>query len=188
MWWLKTQIIYRFVLGKIHVSDYVGSLIFVYGSKNIKLGKRVRIFPGCRMECHDNGKITIGDNVSIGQNFHITSGNRELYIGDNTTISGNTFITNIDHEYSEINVHILNQPHIIKETKIGKNCFIGYGVAIQAGTILGSQCVIGANSVVRGKFPDYCVIVGAPAKIVKRFNLASNKWERTYPDGTFLNK
>lgn len=66
----------------------------------------------------------------------------------------------------------------IKETKIGENCFIGIGVAIQAGTILGKQCVVGSNSVVRGEFPDYCVIVGAPARIVKKYNFETQRWEK----------
>lgn len=139
------------------------------------------------MECHEKGKIVISDDVSIGQNFHITSGGGlTLSIGAHTTISGNTFITNIDHAYQEIGSHILLQPHLCKNTKIGENCFIGYGVAIQAGTVLGKQCIVGANSVVRGNFPDYSVIVGAPARIVKRYNTNTNRWEKTAPDGSFI--
>jgi len=52
------------------------------------------------------------------------------------------------------------------------------GVAIQAGTVLGKQCIVGANSVVRGVFPDYSVIAGVPARIIKRFNFDKNKWEK----------
>lgn len=52
------------------------------------------------------------------------------------------------------------------------------GVAIQAGTILGEQCIVGANSVVRGTFPDYCVIAGVPAKIIKIYNKESGEWVR----------
>ena len=46
-----------------------------------------------------------------------------------------------------------------------------------AGTKLGKQCVVGANSVVRGEFPDYCVIVGAPARVVKKYNPDTKIWE-----------
>lgn len=67
---------------------------------------------------------------------------------------------------------------MVRHTEIGENCFIGYGAAIQAGTVLGRQCIVGANSVVRGEFPDYCVIVGAPARIVKRYNPVSGEWEK----------
>ena len=49
---------------------------------------------------------------------------------------------------------------------------------IQSGTILGKQCIVGANSVVRGQFPDYCVIAGNPAKIIKKYNFNTRKWEK----------
>lgn len=52
------------------------------------------------------------------------------------------------------------------------------GAAIQAGTVLGKQCIVGANSVVRGTFPDYCVIAGVPAKIIRKYNAESHSWER----------
>ena len=73
---------------------------------------------------------------------------------------------------------MVKQKITVKETRIGENCFIGMGAAIMAGTILGKQCVVGANSVVRGNFPDYCVIVGSPAKIVKKYNPETHVWEK----------
>lgn len=186
--WTLRAICYYPFFGKIGFPSYIGRPIIIKGSKNIFLGKYVRIFPQIRLETHgENGLIKIEDDVSIGQNVHITSSSN-LVIGKSTTILANVFITNIDHDYNEIGIHILKQKHLIKETSIGENCFIGIGSCIQAGTILGKQCIVGANSVVRGTYPDYSVIAGAPAKIIKRYNLNSNVWERTNPDGTFIEK
>lgn len=176
--WLVITTIYRIKIRKIGFFSHIGNPLYVEGGKRVSIGNKVRIFPGLRLETHRGGSIVIEDDVSIGQRFHITSASRELRIQKHTTISGNVFITNIDHDYQEIDVHIMKQKYIVKETQIGENCFIGYGVAIQAGTVLGRQCIVGANSVVRGVFPDYCVIVGAPAKIIKRYNSKTNKWER----------
>lgn len=178
MFWVLRALLYKPFFGKFAIPSYIGKPIILKGISKIYINKRVRIFPHVRLEVHgDNSKIEIQENVAIGQNVHITSASK-LIIGKNTTILANTFITNIDHEYEEIGKHILDQPMSIKETTIGENCFVGIGVAIQAGTILGKQCVVGANSVVRGKFPDYCVIVGAPAKIVKKFNFDTQRWEK----------
>lgn len=163
--WAIRAIIYKVKFKSIGKFSYIGKPIYLLGVKKITISKKVRIFPGCRMEVYgENGSIIIDENVSIGQNFHITSKDLTLEIGKNSTILGNVFITNIDHDYTEINKHILEQKYIIKNTKIGENCFIGYGVGIQAGTVLGKHCVVGANSVIRGSFPDYCVIVGNPRK------------------------
>jgi len=177
--WAMRAIIYKVRFGKFGNLSYIGKPIILEGTKQVKIGDRVRIYPGVRIEAHgEGGKITIHDNVSIGQNFHIVSSGTELVIGKDTTISGNVFVTNLDHDYKQIGAHILKQEHLTKETRIGQNCFIGYGATIQAGAILGKQCIVGANSVVRGMFPDYSVIVGAPAKVVKKYNPDSGEWEK----------
>ena len=179
LFWAMRAVIYKARFRKFGNLSYIGQPLILEGTKQVEIGNRVRIYPGIRIEAHgEGGKITIQDNVSIGQNFHITSSDSELVIGKDTTISGNVFITNIDHNYEQIGVHILKQDYLTKETKIGDNCFIGYGAAIQAGTILGKQCIVGANSVVRGEFPDYSIIVGAPARVVKRYNSDSGEWEK----------
>jgi len=166
--------------------SYIARPVFVYNGRAISIGNKVRIFPGSRLETHNDGKIIIEDNTSIGQNFHLISSGELLVIGKNTTISGNVFITNMDHDYTEIDIHILKQKYIVKTTEIKENCFIGYGAVIQAGTILGKQCIVGANSVVRGIFPDYSVIAGAPAKIIKKYNPETKTWDKTDPQGDFI--
>lgn len=185
-WFLNTFLL-RLRFKKVGFPSYIGKTLSILGGRNISIGSRVRIFPGLRIEAHDNGKITIQDNIAIQQNVHITCSKEHLVIGEKTTILANVFITNIDHNYQEIGKHILDQKYLVKTTHIGENCFIGYGAAIQAGTILGKQCVVGANSVVRGTFPDYCVIVGSPARVVKRYNIKTNNWEKTDKQGFFLN-
>lgn len=177
--WAMRAILYKACFRKFGNLSYIGKPICLEGVKRVEIGRKCRIYPGARIETHGkNGHIVIEDNVAIGQNFHITSSGSSLVIGENTTILGNVFVTNIDHDYRQIGVHILKQKYLIHETRIGKNCFIGYGVAIQAGTILGKQCIVGTHSVVRGKFPDYCVIVGAPARVVKRYNHETGEWDK----------
>lgn len=163
--------------------------------EHISLGNRVFIMPGCRIEGvssyaeNDSFKpdIVIEDGVSLQQRCHITAASR-LVIGKDTAILFDVMITNIDHEYQQLEVQMARQPLIVKETRIGQNCFIGSGAKIQAGTILGKQCIVGTNAVVRGRFPDYSVIVGVPAKIVKRYNPISEQWERTNAKGDFLSE
>ena len=90
----------------------------------------------------------------------------------------NSFITNIKHDYTNIDTPIFDQKEIIEHTSIGENCLIGMGAAIMAGTTLGKQCIVGANAVVKGDFPDYSVIAGVPAKIIKSYNSETNTWEK----------
>jgi acetyltransferase-like isoleucine patch superfamily enzyme len=190
IFWTLRGLVYKPFFGRFGFPSYIGKPLLISGLSRIFIGKKVRIFPNARIEVIDeDSSIIIEDNISIGQNLHIISGcNQTLRIGKNSTLSANVFITNIDHQYTEIEKHILDQSLLAKRTDIGQNCFIGYGAVIQAGTILGKQCVVGSNSVVRVTFPGYCVIVGAPAKIIKKFNSNSQLWEKTNNEGEFLNE
>ncbi len=176
--WTMRAIVYKPFFKELLLPSYIGKPIFLKGTKKISLGKRVRIYPMSRMEVHGcESEIIIEDNIGIGQNFHVISGG-SLIIGSGTTIAPNVFVNNMDNDYQVIGVPILEQKEIVKETKIGKNCFIGYGAIIQAGTILGDQCIVGAGAVVKGKFEDYSVIVGNPAKTIKKYNKKTKNWQR----------
>lgn len=176
--WFLSALVLVFFCKRIGFPSYFSFPIFFKGMKRVSIGKRVRIFPGSRFEVHGNdGSIEIKDNVGIGQNFHITSAG-ELVIGAGTVITGNVFITNIIHDYTDIKLPVLEQKIIVRSTIIGENCFIGFAAAIQAGTKLGNHCIVGANSVVSGEFPDYSVIAGVPARVIKRFNMNTGEWER----------
>jgi len=179
--WMFRYFFYSLLQKKIRFLGYIGKPIFTQGLDKLYLGEKVRIFPNARIEIHKskmrNSYIKICNNVSIGQSLHIVSQGK-LIIYSDVLISSNVLITNVDHEYYDIHTPILNQPHVEKSTIIGRRCFIGFGVVIQAGTRLGKHCVVGANSVVSGVFPDYCVIAGSPARIIKQYNLKTEKWEK----------
>lgn len=188
MLWVIRGGVYKIFLGGFKLPSYIGRPAYIKNYRKIFIGRRVRIYPGARLEVLSaDAQIRIGNNVSIGQNLHIVAYDKEpLVIGCNTTLSANVFITNTEHTYELLDVHIMDQPLVNKPTIVGENCFLGYGAVIQAGTILGRQCVVGANAVVKGEFPDYSVIVGAPARVVKRYDTSLQIWRKTNPDGSFL--
>ena len=186
IFWIIRGLVYKPFFGKFSFPSYIGKPIYINNFKKIFIGKRVRIFPNSRIECiGKDAKIIIHDNVSIGHNLHLTAFST-LEISKNCTISSNVLITDNQHTYLEIGKHIMNQKNIIKKTFIGKNCFIGTGAVIDAGTILGKQCIVGANSVVSGLYPDYCVIVGAPGRIVKRYDTNTKEWKKTKTNSDFI--
>ena len=178
--WAIRALFFKFRFGKCGNLTYIGKTTNISNNaKNIRIGNKVRIYPGLRAEIIDSqGKITIGDDVSIGQNRQITSYKGDLKIGNQVTIAANVLISNNDHTYYELDKSILKQPLIYKATNIGDGCFIGYGSVILAGVQLGKHCVVGANSVVKaGTYDDYCVLVGSPARVVKKYNKKTNEWK-----------
>ena len=169
------------VFRRYHITDIIKSPI-ILTPDCISLGDHVYIGYHARIEGvkQYNGmsfcpQIEIGDNVSIEQNLHLTCANR-ISIGKNTAIAANVTITDIHHPYSDVNLPIERQDIKVKEVIIGEECKIYNNVVLLPGVHIGKHVTIGANSVVNKDIPDYSVVVGIPAKVVKRYDLNNRKW------------
>ena len=173
--WGLRAVLYSVIFGRLGLPSYLGPPCYLMGVRKAFVAGRVRIFPGLRLEVHGDGELHIGKNVGIGQNLHITCAGR-LTIGEGTAITNNVTITDIVHPYHDLEVPVSQQPIQVLHTAIGKNCFIGSNVSIQPGTSLGDHCIVGSNSVVRGSFPSYSVLAGAPARVIKRYDTKLLKW------------
>jgi len=185
-YYLKTQIVYKLMFRSLGSRSVIRPPLLLT-PECISIGRGVYIFDDARIEgisSYANKSfsphIVLEDGVILNQRCHITAADT-LVIGKNTTISFDVSIQDTDHEYEDLSLPILKQPIKVSKTQIGENCFIGSGAKIQAGTILGRHCVVGTNAVVRGHFPDYCVIAGVPARIIKQYNPTTNIWERVDP-------
>lgn len=64
--------------------------------------------------------------------------------------------------------HITGHPTTRGDVVIGHDVWIGYGATILSGVTIGNGAVIGAFSVVAKDVPPYSVVVGNPAKVVKK--------------------
>jgi acetyltransferase-like isoleucine patch superfamily enzyme len=88
-----------------------------------------------------------------------------IEIGDHVAIAaGSAIITHDGAIWSFL--HEFPDADVFGMVKIGNNVFISDNCTILPNTTIGDNCVVGAGSVVRGKFPENCVIVGNPAKII----------------------
>ena len=167
---------------ELHYSSYIKSPILVtprYVSlhKYVIIGYNARI-EGVSMYNEEtfNPQIIFNDGVRVEQNLHLTCANK-IIVGRNTSIGANVTITDIHHSYEDINKPIEKNDIAVKSVVIGNECKIYNNVVILPGVTIGKHVTVGANSVVTRDIPDYCVAVGAPAKVVKQYNQSTNKWE-----------
>lgn len=166
---------------KIGKTTYLGKKTAVKGRKYISIGNRVSILKGWRFECYDNyggvkykPNLQIGDNVSIGYNFQCLV-NANCQIGDNTLIASNVLITTENHGM-DARQYYYSQPLTYADVSIGKNCWIGEKATILPGVSIGNNCIVGAGSVVTSSFGDNLMIVGCPARAIKKFDFDNQRW------------
>jgi acetyltransferase-like isoleucine patch superfamily enzyme len=131
-----------------------------------------------------NCELTIGEGTYIGRFCHIYCTSK-IAIGDKVLVADKVYISDNLHGYKDIERPILEQQVIqASEVSIGDGAWLGENVCV-IGASVGKQSVIGANAVVTSNIPDYCVAIGIPARIVKRFNFDSKSWQKTNELGEF---
>jgi acetyltransferase-like isoleucine patch superfamily enzyme len=138
-------------------------------------------------------QIYIGNDVWIGGNIHIASGqilaapqliirdhaemswnvrvtvNREVVIEEYVRISWNCSISDSDGHPRQADLRAKNapiNPRDIRPVRICKHAWIGNGSYIMKGVTIGEGAVIGASSVVISDVPPYSLALGNPAEVV----------------------
>lgn len=159
---------------------------YIYIGKNVFIYKNARI-QGIRKynNTYYNPIIIFSDKVSVQQNLHLTCANC-IRIGANTAIGANVTITDIHHPYCDIMTPIEEHDIEVRPVSIGEDSKIYNNTVILPGVTIGKHVTIGANSVVTKNIPDFCVAVGSPARIIKRFCFNSNQWKKTNDIGEFV--
>jgi len=121
--------------------------------------------------------LNIGQRCAIGDSCHITSV-RKVIIEDDVLIANRVYISDNVHSFMDVGTPIIQQKVEFKnEVIIGKGSWIGENVCI-IGAKIGENCVIGANSVVTKDIPDFCIAVGIPAKVIKKYNFDNKEWDK----------
>jgi acetyltransferase-like isoleucine patch superfamily enzyme len=181
--------IYKFKFGSIGIGSKLFSPI-LEGTKNIFIGKDVYIrkntwLASVPVTGENKSQLIIGDGSYIGHFCHIYA-SKKIEIGKKVLLADRVYISDNLHDYKNIHLPIISQPILqIATVKIDDGAWLGENACI-IGASIGKNSVIGANSVVTKDIPDYAVAVGAPAKIIKRFNFDNNVWQKTDAEGNFI--
>ncbi|NMH86360.1 acyltransferase [Flavivirga sp. Y03] len=145
---------------------------------NVVIGDNTHIRGGLLIFKY-GGKIVIGNHCYVGEGARLWSG-ESLTIGNNVLISHNVSIVDTDsHEINyleravrykemlstghwETKGSIKTNPIIIKDY-----AWINFGASILKGVTVGKGAIIGAGSVVTKDVPDWTIVAGNPAQIIR---------------------
>jgi acetyltransferase-like isoleucine patch superfamily enzyme len=116
-------------------------------------------------------KTTIGSNVYIGPRCEFFSAGK-VYIGSGTIFGQDVLLVTSNHNYNSQDLKALpyDNRNILSPINIKENCWIGSRAIIMPGVTIEEGSVIGAGSVVTKNVPKYSIVVGNPAKVIKKRN------------------
>lgn len=168
---------------------------FLRGRKYIDLGKGLTTGPGCRIEAfrlegEEPPMLKFGNGVQLNDYVHICALS-SIEIGSEVLIASHVYISDNSHGcYKGDNLDSspeeapIDREYYTAPVKIGDRVWIGEGVMIMPGVTIGSGAIVGAHSVVNRDIPADCIAVGAPAKVIKKYNYASGRWEKIIPENS----
>jgi acetyltransferase-like isoleucine patch superfamily enzyme len=123
--------------------------------------------------------IVIDDNCNIGNGSIISAKNR-IHLERDVLVGQQVIMLDHNHEYEDITTPVREQGITQGgRIRIGQGSWIGRGAAIicpRGELTIGRNCVVGINSVVMGSIPDYSVVFGSPATIIRQYDPETRAW------------
>ena len=113
-------------------------------------------------------EIKIGDNSGIGVDCMLSG---KIIIGKNVMMAQQCIMYSYSHAFDRLDIPMCEQG-FEEETPliIGDDVWIGARVIILPGVKIGNHAILGAGAVVTKDVPDYAVVGGSPARILKMRN------------------
>ena len=139
-------------------------------SKNI--GEDTKIWQFCVVlpnaiignNCNINAQVLIENDVIIGDKVTVKSG---VQIWDGTRIENNVFIGPNATFTNDLLPRSKEYPESFSGITLKNGASIGANATILPGVTIGERAMVGAGAVVTKDVPDYAVVVGNPAKVIR---------------------
>lgn len=159
-----------------NVAYHKHSAIFVTHEKGL-IELKDKVYIGRNVELGTDGLIQINEGASIQDRCIILG---DVEIGKYCTFAPNVYISSGRHNYNfkpefyirDQDTMILKNPDLAKKNSkkviIEDDCWLGINVVVMSGVRIGKGSVIGANSVVTKNVDPYSVMVGGPARLMKK--------------------
>ena len=119
------------------------------------------------------GDVKLGDHSSVWYNAVLRGDINRIVVGHHTNIQDNAVLHLADDFPCLLGNYVtVGHSAIVHACKVGDEVLIGMGAIILDGAVIGAQSLIGAKALVTQgmKIPPGSLVLGAPAKIVRKLS------------------
>lgn len=168
---------YFYFLFRYFIFDYILSFInWIPGALGIflryitykivgkKVGKNVTIYEGLKIIRPENFVIGNNSGINYGGYFDASGG---VNIGNWVRMGSKVTIISSNHNMNKRDVLIKHQGTNYSPVTIGDDVWISCNATILSGVTVGKGAVIAAGAVVTKDVPEYAIVGGVPAKVIK---------------------
>lgn len=134
----------------------------------MSIGDRTIIGQRALILCKE-GQIRIGEDVGIGAYCGLYAvGTNVLEIGNDCMIGPYTYFGGTMYHFQQTDQPMRLQGHDLRGgIKVGNDCWFGAGVSVMDGVTIGNGVVVASGAVVTKDVPEFAVVGGVPARILK---------------------
>lgn len=150
---------------RIGTGSYISPRAVLQEHAHIAVGQRTMV--GRHVELvPQGGFITIGSDCSLN-NYVVLYGAGGITVHDGCRIATGVVIVAFNHEFGDLTRPIHRQPITARGIVVESDVWIGARAILLDGVTVGRGSVIGAGSVVTRDVPEYSVVAGNPARVVR---------------------
>ena len=140
--------------------------VLIFHPENVHVGEDVYVGHQTILKGYYQNELRIGDGTWIGQQVFMHSAGG-LFIGKDVGIGPGVRIITSTHAESGREMPILHAPIQMAPVRIEADSDIGVGAVILPGVTIGRGAQVGAGAVVTTNVPDFSVVAGVPAKVLR---------------------
>jgi acetyltransferase-like isoleucine patch superfamily enzyme len=149
----------------------------------IEVGSDVLVMPGSWLSAVEEHRgrtyeprLVIHDRVHLGRDAVVACAGL-VEIGQDVLTADRVFIGDSYHDYRDpdtpVALQTMTDP---RPVRIRRGAYLGVGAIVLPGVTVGENGYVGAGAVVTADVPDRSVVVGNPARVVKRWDSAAAEW------------